>query len=289
MYLTADFLRRGLPAGRQARPVLHARAATRSGWPSPGSTGWRRARCIDRLGLRRQTEQAVFTVTRSGFRTATAAGRQFARVGTRGAPGHPAGGRRGRSGLFDLTPTEDEQMLVDVVAEFAAEVRAARRRRGRRGLRRPRVAAAGQPGDRAADPRGARGARRHLRGALRHGRHPRRRGARQGRHGPGRRRPRPRRRRHRPRAVGHRRPAADLPARLHRRRRPGRRAGAHRADGALRPARRRPPRPGATATATSSTASSPRSSVAPRPSSSSSAPSSRARRSSSSSSRPPRA
>ena len=27
-----------------------------------------------------------------------------------------------RAGVFDLTPTEDEQMLVDVVTEFAAEV-----------------------------------------------------------------------------------------------------------------------------------------------------------------------
>ncbi|KRF34500.1 butyryl-CoA dehydrogenase [Nocardioides sp. Soil805] len=80
-----------------------------------------RSEVIDRLGLRRQAEQAVFTVTRNGFRTATAAGRQFARLGKRGAPGtHPAATRT--SGLFDLTPTEDEQMLVDVVGEFAAEV-----------------------------------------------------------------------------------------------------------------------------------------------------------------------
>ncbi|KRF04428.1 butyryl-CoA dehydrogenase [Nocardioides sp. Soil777] len=76
---------------------------------------------IDRLGLRRQTEQAVFTVTRSGFRGATAAGRTFARMGTRGAPGtRPAAARA--DDRFDLTPTEDEQMLVDVVGEFAAEV-----------------------------------------------------------------------------------------------------------------------------------------------------------------------
>jgi alkylation response protein AidB-like acyl-CoA dehydrogenase len=76
---------------------------------------------IDRFGLRRQAEQTVFTVTRSGFRVAGAAGRAFQRRGKRGAPGVrvPA---TGRSGTFDLTPTEDEQMLVDVVTEFAAEV-----------------------------------------------------------------------------------------------------------------------------------------------------------------------
>ncbi len=75
---------------------------------------------IDRIGLRKQTEQAVFSVTRSGFRTMTAASRTFSRAGTRGKPGvRPAA--TGASGVFDLTPTEDEQMLVDVVTEFATE------------------------------------------------------------------------------------------------------------------------------------------------------------------------
>lgn len=76
---------------------------------------------VDRIGLRKQAEQAVFTVTRSGFRTATAAGRTFKRAGSvrkRGVRVPPAP----RQGVFDLTPTEDEQMLVDVVGEFAEEV-----------------------------------------------------------------------------------------------------------------------------------------------------------------------
>ncbi|MBD8869467.1 acyl-CoA dehydrogenase family protein [Nocardioides donggukensis] len=76
---------------------------------------------IDRLGLRRPAERGVFTVTRGGFRAAGAASRAFTR---RGRPGHP--GLRvpsaNPSGVFDLTPTEDEQMLVDVVTELAAEV-----------------------------------------------------------------------------------------------------------------------------------------------------------------------
>jgi alkylation response protein AidB-like acyl-CoA dehydrogenase len=76
---------------------------------------------LDRLGIRRQTEKAVFTVTRSGFRTATTAGRAFARAGRRGRPGARPGTSASR-GVFDLTPTEDEQMLVDVVTELAAEV-----------------------------------------------------------------------------------------------------------------------------------------------------------------------
>ena len=76
---------------------------------------------LDRIGLRKQAEQTVFTVTRTGFRTATSAGRAFARQGRRGAAGvRPDDAPR--PGVFDLTPTEDEQMLVDVVTEFADEV-----------------------------------------------------------------------------------------------------------------------------------------------------------------------
>ncbi|MCW2844741.1 MAG: acdA 8 [Nocardioides sp.] len=76
---------------------------------------------IDRLGLRKQSEQAVFTVTRSGFKAATSAGRTFKKAGRSGKPGVrvPAAAPQG---VFDLTPTEDEQMLVDLVSEFADEV-----------------------------------------------------------------------------------------------------------------------------------------------------------------------
>lgn len=76
---------------------------------------------LDRVGLRKQTEQAVFTATRHGFRAMGAANRTFTRKGSaakdgvRVRPANPAG-------VFDLTPTDDEQMLVDVVSEYAHEV-----------------------------------------------------------------------------------------------------------------------------------------------------------------------
>ncbi len=76
---------------------------------------------LDRVGLRKQAEQAVYTVTRGGFRTATAAGRAFTRAGSSRRAGvrvHAAT----PPGVFDLTPTEDEQLLVDVVTEYAEEV-----------------------------------------------------------------------------------------------------------------------------------------------------------------------
>lgn len=75
---------------------------------------------LDRLGLRKQAEQVVYSTTRNGFRVATAAGRRFARSGSR-TPGTRAASA-GSSGVFDLTPTEDEQMLVDVVTELAADI-----------------------------------------------------------------------------------------------------------------------------------------------------------------------
>ena len=76
---------------------------------------------LDKLGLRKPAERVVFEATRSGFRTAGHLNRAFARKGRKSGtsarvPSAP------RKGVFDLTPTEDEQMLVDVVSEFAAKV-----------------------------------------------------------------------------------------------------------------------------------------------------------------------
>ena len=75
---------------------------------------------LDRVGLRKQTEHTVYTATRSGFRTITAVSRRFARSAPSGPVVRP--GTSARTGVFDLTPTEDEQLLVDVVTELAAEV-----------------------------------------------------------------------------------------------------------------------------------------------------------------------
>src|SRR5690349_23355630 len=75
---------------------------------------------IDRVGLRKQSEQVVYSTTRNGFRVATAAGRTFARAGKRVEGERPA--RAESRGVFDLNPTEDEAMLVGVVEELAAEL-----------------------------------------------------------------------------------------------------------------------------------------------------------------------
>ena len=67
--------RHGVAAGESRDPLGYAVAAMNRLAQSD---------LIDRLGIRKQTEQAVFTVTRRGFRTATTAGRAFARAGKRG-------------------------------------------------------------------------------------------------------------------------------------------------------------------------------------------------------------
>ena len=75
---------------------------------------------IDRLGMRKASEQTVYRVTSAGFRTAANVSRTFNRAGkaTRGSRVPTASNK----GQFDLTPGEDEQMLADVVGEFAEEV-----------------------------------------------------------------------------------------------------------------------------------------------------------------------
>jgi alkylation response protein AidB-like acyl-CoA dehydrogenase len=101
----------GIASGESRDPIGYAVAALNR---------LARSDLLDKVGLRKQAEQTVFTVTRGGFRTATSAGRAFARAGKRGRAGQRASHAPSR-GVFDLTPTEDEQMLVDVVTDLATE------------------------------------------------------------------------------------------------------------------------------------------------------------------------
>src|SRR4051812_1102581 len=103
--------RYGVPSGEGRDPI---------GYLVAGLNRLAQSELLDRLGLRRQVERAVLTTTSNGFMAVAAAGRRFKRAGTKGKPGARVPGARG-DGLFDLTPTEDEQMLVDVVSAFATE------------------------------------------------------------------------------------------------------------------------------------------------------------------------
>ncbi len=75
---------------------------------------------LDSLGLRKASERGVYRVTSAGFRTAGNVGRTFARAG-RATKGNRVPSAQ-NDGLFDLTPGEEEQMLADVVDEFAEEM-----------------------------------------------------------------------------------------------------------------------------------------------------------------------
>jgi alkylation response protein AidB-like acyl-CoA dehydrogenase len=74
---------------------------------------------IDKLKLRRPIERAVFEGSKAGFRGVGAANRTFAAVQKRTKPERP--GRASGRDLFDLTPTDEQKMIVDATREFAAE------------------------------------------------------------------------------------------------------------------------------------------------------------------------
>jgi alkylation response protein AidB-like acyl-CoA dehydrogenase len=74
---------------------------------------------IDKLKLRKPIERAVFEGSKAGFRGVGAANRTFAAVQKRTKPERP--GRAAGRDLFDLTPTDEQKMIVDATREFAAE------------------------------------------------------------------------------------------------------------------------------------------------------------------------
>jgi alkylation response protein AidB-like acyl-CoA dehydrogenase len=72
---------------------------------------------LDRIRIRKQVERALFTGTKNGFRTATAAGRTFKAAQTLGKPARQAAGKP--RNLFDLSPDDEQQMLQEGVRDFA--------------------------------------------------------------------------------------------------------------------------------------------------------------------------
>jgi len=74
---------------------------------------------IDRLGLRESAARLLQGATRTTARTATRAGRTFAAATRLRNPVRQS--RAGAGSLFDLTPSEEQQMLRDSVREFALE------------------------------------------------------------------------------------------------------------------------------------------------------------------------
>ncbi|MEZ5156170.1 MAG: acyl-CoA dehydrogenase family protein [Solirubrobacterales bacterium] len=74
---------------------------------------------LDRIGLRDLTERLVHGGTRNGFRAANAAGRRFAAAQRLAAPARQR--RRETPVLFDLEPTDEQQMMIEAFGDFARE------------------------------------------------------------------------------------------------------------------------------------------------------------------------
>ncbi|MEA2479003.1 MAG: hypothetical protein QOJ07_925, partial [Thermoleophilaceae bacterium] len=74
---------------------------------------------LDRIGVREPAERLIHRAARDGTRTATTAGRTFAKATKRARPARL--GSTKPSGLFDLTPSDEQQMLRDSFRSFAAE------------------------------------------------------------------------------------------------------------------------------------------------------------------------
>jgi alkylation response protein AidB-like acyl-CoA dehydrogenase len=74
---------------------------------------------IDRLGLRQPTERFLHGASKNTMRTAARAGRTFAAAQKLSKPARQP--KAGRSDLFDLTPSDEQQMLRESVREFALD------------------------------------------------------------------------------------------------------------------------------------------------------------------------
>ena len=74
---------------------------------------------VDRLGLRKASERVVFRGARAGFRGASAAARVFQSTQKLVKPARLKTGPC--RGLFDLTPTDEQQMLREAAQSFALE------------------------------------------------------------------------------------------------------------------------------------------------------------------------
>ncbi|HEU4658738.1 MAG TPA: acyl-CoA dehydrogenase family protein [Capillimicrobium sp.] len=75
---------------------------------------------LDRVGMRKHVERALYRASRDGFRSATAASRTFSAAMKLGKPARQATSTSS-SGLFDVTPDDEQQMLQEAVRAFAAE------------------------------------------------------------------------------------------------------------------------------------------------------------------------
>ncbi|WP_428847090.1 acyl-CoA dehydrogenase family protein [Nocardia arthritidis] len=76
----------------------------------------------EKYNLRKPIERVTYEGTKTGFRTLGAATRVFSKVAGGGAPKRLAPNESKKKDFFDLTPSDEQQMIVETVREFAAEI-----------------------------------------------------------------------------------------------------------------------------------------------------------------------
>jgi alkylation response protein AidB-like acyl-CoA dehydrogenase len=74
---------------------------------------------MDRFGLRSRVQKTLYHATRTSVRTAGAMSRAFKATQKLTQPERPT--KRNPASLFDITPTEEQEMLRDAAAAFAGE------------------------------------------------------------------------------------------------------------------------------------------------------------------------
>ncbi|WP_137724377.1 acyl-CoA dehydrogenase family protein [Prescottella subtropica] len=76
----------------------------------------------EKYNLRQVIDRVTYEGTKTGFKTLGAATRTFNQVSGGGAPKRLPDGAAKNAGYFDLTPTDEQQMIVDTVRDFSAEI-----------------------------------------------------------------------------------------------------------------------------------------------------------------------
>nr|WP_188828077.1 acyl-CoA dehydrogenase family protein [Nocardia camponoti] len=76
----------------------------------------------EKYNLRKPIERVTYEGTKTGFRTLGAATRTFAKVTGGDKPKRLVDNEAKTKDYFDLTPTDEQQMIVETVRDFAAEI-----------------------------------------------------------------------------------------------------------------------------------------------------------------------
>ncbi|MFC4125249.1 acyl-CoA dehydrogenase family protein [Nocardia rhizosphaerae] len=76
----------------------------------------------EKYNLRKPIERVTYEGTKTGFRTLGAATRTFAKVTGGGQPKRLPDNEAKTKDYFDLTPSDEQQMIVETVREFAGEI-----------------------------------------------------------------------------------------------------------------------------------------------------------------------